>query len=192
MLAPYILSMSSYSLIYNQSHDFYIGLNRVLIGFVSMGIILVGLWFFPKMYYLSVWRKALKELMTQIQYYTEQMLTMPLASFPLIPDILIAKQYAQMLPKKMRYFSVVKITFLSFDILMQLAYFVTLPEKCSQYDLKLLHDFAGQFATAIQKKQPLLFTAEQTQAIDTSIIREMKTLTHSWNYLCNDSTFKKI
>lgn len=187
LLAPFILSMGAYSLEFVQYHDFYTALNHILVGLLAMMIMLVGLWLFPKTYYLGIWRRAFIELMSSIHQIASVMLSSKSTTMPVVPSILIMKQYAKMLPKTMRNYSVLKINFLGFDLLMQLAYHASLGKAYTSTELVLLKDVTADLSQAVKHKQAVLMLPELRASHS---LRFLYRLVLSWNYLCNDTTLK--
>ncbi len=189
LMAPLILSMASYSLLYQGNHDFYLALNHVFLALFAMVVMLIGLWFFPKTYYLSIWRRALIEFFRHLQVLLECVIHQHLKTPPLVPAALTMKRYAAMLPKSMHYFSVLKITLLSFDALMEVSYLAALNQTLPVAEFECLNVFITRTITAIKTKQPVSFS--QYELDELSRFKSLSSIIVSWNYLCLDPKLQR-
>lgn len=192
LLAPLMLSMANYSNQYQLTHDFYVELNHILIGVLAMVIILIGLWLFPKYYYLRIWRRAFVLHMKFIQSMVLQIQNHALQEVPHSASILIMKQYAQMLPYHMNFFSVLKINHLNFDLLMQFAAHVLIQPIFLASELEAIHRATTYFIqSATHKKtvdmEPGLIKMLQ-ECPNLYLIKQIK---NSWDYLCADSSLQR-
>lgn len=111
---PLILSLAIYSLVYGQtSTNFYVALNNGLVTLLAMLIIMASLLFFPLKYYLRAWQRALKFLLKQILINFELIHNNQEIKIELVqPHLIMMFRYANMLPRKIPVFKVLKINLL--------------------------------------------------------------------------------
>lgn len=185
---PIILSLSAYSLIYgNANSNVYIALNHALQTIVATLIIIIGLLFFPKRYYLNIWHQAFIDVVQTLETLSKNMLQTEAQPIAAYPEIVVMERYSRMLSRKMNYISVLKVNLLTFDTIMMMSYCVTFQHEFNRNVLALLHANLVELKHATHKKQPVLSKFHGQDLLDdSSALRTIHQLIHSWNTLCYD------
>jgi len=188
LIIPLILSLAVYSLIYtNQDNNFYVALNHVLQIIVAMLVIFAGLSIFPKKYYLAIWHRALCQVLINMEILTEKICKGEVKTVPIFPSIIIMERYSKMLSRKMKYYSILKITLLAFEIIMSLSYLVAFKKNVKIQYIKLFHHYLLLIRDACIKKEAIVIkTRELAFFNETHELKVLYQLILSWNYLCND------
>lgn len=185
--APLILSLAVYSLIYkNADSNLYIALNNAVKTLVAMLIMFIGLYTFPKKYYLFIWRRALQHALDNIALLVKKIYEEELKSLPIISGIIMMERYSKMLSRRMHYFSVLKITLLTFELVMSLSYMLSFKKSLQTHYMTALHQYLLQISNACKARRPLFLSAHDVGVLHES--HELKVLYRlilSWNFLCS-------
>lgn len=185
--APLILSLAIYSLLYGSSNtNFYIALNHGLIILLAMLVVMTGLLFFSRKYYLWIWWKAYVLLLKFLLDNLQQINQNQHAKIIIAQPIYIMKKYHKMLNTKMPIFSISKITLLSFDMVMSLSYILEFRTVMRQQYLVIYEDLIVKLYQSAQQKVALDITGYDTN--DLTATHELRNIYHlikSWNYLCS-------
>ena len=187
-LVPLILSLAVYSLIYvNADSNFYIALNNTLHTLVAMLLMLVGLYMFPKTYYLSIWRRAFCDVVTNLEIQTEQICREEISNVPIFGGIIIMERHCKMLSRKMKYYSILKITLLAFELIMSISYLVSFQKKIKIQYIRLFHHYLVIVRDAAKRKEPVFITEKELPLFnETHELKILHQLILSWNYVCAD------
>ena len=188
ILVPLILSLAVYSLIYKNADDnFYIALNHVLETLVAMVLILIGLYLFPKTYYLAIWRRAFLDVLVKLELLTQQIAEGEIKTMPIFSGIIVMKRYSKMLSRTMKYYSILKITLLAFELIMSLSYLLSFRRTIKTQYIKIFNQYLKLMVDACRKKQVVLMNSNDLILLkQTHELRTLHQLILSWNYLCND------
>jgi hypothetical protein len=184
--APIILSLAVYSLIYkNADSNLYIALNNALETLVATLVILVGLYTFPKTYYLRIWQKAFFTVIQTLTTLSEKIHNDELKGLPIISGIITMDRYSMMLSRTFNYYSVLRITRLSFELIMGMSYLFSFKKQLRAPYILALNQYLLRFATACKQNQPLLLSAHDSALLkETHELKSLYRLILSWNYLC--------
>lgn len=140
VLVPLILGLAVYSLIYeNADSNFYIALNNVLETLAALILICLALYLFPKTYYFAIWRRAFLDVLSKLEFLSLEICKDEIKTVPIFSGIIVMGRYSKMLPKKIKYYSVLKITLLAFDLIMSLSYLVSFRGKIKTAYIKLFN-----------------------------------------------------
>ena len=184
--APLILSLAVYSLIYkNADTNLYIALNNALQTLLAMLIMFAGLYTFPKKYYLAIWQKAFHAVLNTLTLFSEKIYKEELESLPIVSGIITMERYANMLSRNMNYYSVLKITLLSFDLIMAMSYLLSFRKHIKEPYILVLHQYLALLTKACKARQPLSLSVHDIAVLKES--HELNTLYRlilSWNSLC--------
>ena len=188
LLVPLILSLAAYSLIYvNQNSNFYLAINHALQTFVAMIVIFGGLYLFPKSYYLSIWHRAFCEVVTNLEIMTEKICKRELKAIPIYQGIIVMERYSKMLSKNMKYYSILKITLLAFELIMTISYLVSFQSKIKIQYIRLFHHYLLVLRDAALKKEAVLISDKELVLFnETHELKILYQLILSWNYVCAD------
>lgn len=188
VLVPLILGLAVYSLIYeNADSNFYIALNNVLETLAALILICLALYLFPKTYYFAIWRRAFLDVLSKLEFLSLEICKDEIKTVPIFSGIIVMGRYSKMLPKKIKYYSVLKITLLAFDLIMSLSYLVSFRGKIKTAYIKLFNFYLKKVLDACKKNKPILLSQQDCILLQQSF--ELKTLYQlilSWNYLCVD------
>ncbi len=184
--APIILSLGAYSLIYGlNDSNFYIALNHALQTIVAMIIVFIGLLFFPKYYYFCIWRNGFDDVLTKIEELTAQISQGNHITIPIIPGTIIMERYSKMLSSRTKKFSILKITLLSFDLVMSVSYLASFQNQLRAPYIIFLHRYILALKEAYKKRMPLSINEHDLQIFnETHELKVLHQLILSWNYLC--------
>lgn len=188
LLVPVILSLAIYSLIYvNQNSNFYIAINHAIQTFVAMLVIFFGLYVFPKTHYLAIWRRAFCEVVTNLASLSEKIGNGEVKTVPIFSGILVMERYSKMLSRKMKYYSVLKITLLAFELIMSMSYLVSFQKKIKVQYIRLFHHYLVLLREACFKREVILINKNELALFnETHELRILYQLILSWNYICAD------
>lgn len=186
--APLILSLASYSLIYgNSNSNFYIALNHALQTIVATIIILVGLYMFPKTYYLTIWRRAFHDVLVNLEAITARICKEDVKTIPIFSGIIMMERHSRMLSKQMRCYSILKITLLSFELIMSMSYLITFQKQIKIQYIVVLHKYLLALSEVCLKQLPVNIAAHELAVMnETHELRTLYQIILSWNYLCLD------
>lgn len=184
--APLILSLAIYSLLYGNSNtNFYIALNHGLISLVAMIVVMAGLLFFSRKYYLWIWWKAYVLLLKFVLDNLQQIKYNPSHKLIIAEPIYIMKKHLKMLDSKMPIYSISKITLLGFEMVMSLSYILEFKPVMRQKYLLVYEELLTNLHHAVQQRQKLDIKTYDNE--DLKATHELRTIYHiinSWNYLC--------
>lgn len=185
VIVPLVLGVASYSLTYLKTNsNFYIALNHGLYTSTAMAIIFAGLFLFPKTYYLSIWKRALLEVIHQLKFFCTKWLEGQAQSIPIVAGMVIMERYTHMMPKKNGY-TVMKITGLMFELIMLTSYLLTFEKNLPLASIQILHDYLNKLYESCKLNKPLILRQSEIKTLQAS--RELVVLYKvimSWNYLC--------
>ncbi|RUR08647.1 FUSC family protein [Legionella sp. km772] len=187
-LVPLILSLAVYSLIYeNADSNLYIALNHVLEVLVAMGLIFMGLYLFPKRYYFVIWQRAFLEVLSKLEFLSEEISQENVQTIPIFPGIIVMNKYSKMLPRSINYYSVLKITLLSFELIMSLSYLLSFRKKIKTAYIQLFTRYIKLLLEACKRKKTVLLGSQDHRLLTQSYeLKTLRRLILSWNYLCTD------
>ncbi|CEG56130.1 hypothetical protein [Legionella fallonii] len=187
-LVPLILSLAVYSLIYvNADSNFYIALNNTLHTLAAMVLMLVGLYMFPKIYYLSIWRRAFCDVVTHLEILTEKICREEVNTIPIFSGIIVMERHCKMLSRKMKYFSILKITLLAFELIMSISYLVSFQKNIKIQYIRLFHHYLVIMRDAVRMKDPVFIDPKELPLFnETHELKILHQLILSWNYVCAD------
>jgi hypothetical protein len=183
--APIILSLAAYSLNYlGTDSNLYIALNNALHTVAASIIIFIGLYFFPKSFYYAIWKRAFCGLLDHLDNVTEKIKNNELSEIPLFKGVVVMTRYSEMVSKKMKTFSILKITHLSFHLVMELSYLTTFQKKIRQADLLALQHYVKSLSRACKKEIPLELSAHDTAVLsDREELNTLYRIILSWTPL---------
>ncbi|MCL9684872.1 FUSC family protein [Legionella maioricensis] len=187
-LVPVILSLAVYSLIYvNSDNNFYIALNHVLQIIVAMLVIFLGLFIFPKTYYLSIWRRAFYQVVVNLETLSKKICEEEVKTIPIFSGIIVMERYSKMLSKKIKYYSIIKITLLAFELIMSISYLASFQKKIKIQYIKIFHHYLIILRNACLKKEKIVLKPQELALFnETHELRVLYRLILSWNYVCAD------
>jgi hypothetical protein len=187
-LVPLILSLAVYSLIYvNSDSNFYIALNHVLQMIVAMLVIFLGLYVFPKTYYLSIWRRALCEVVVNLEVLSKKICEGEVKTIPIFSGIIVMERYSKMLSRKMKCYSILKITLLAFELIMSISYLASFQKKIKTQYIKIFHHYLIILRNACFKRETIVLKPQELVLFnETHELRILYQLILSWNYVCAD------
>lgn len=185
---PVILSLGSYSLIYGSAgSNFYVGLNHLLQTLTATIITFTGLYLFPRRYYLKIWYRAFCNVLCMLENISGKICNAEIDSLPIFNGIIIMERYSKMLNRKMKYFSILKITLIAFDLIMAMSYMLSFQKQLRQQYMYVVHHQLQLLAKACKNKQPIALTEHHVLVLhETNVLRKIHNLIVSWNYLCHD------
>lgn len=185
--APTILGLAAYSLLYGDSDaNFFVALNNALKSVVASVIIFAGLYIFPKSFYLSIWKKALCDVLLTLNTITEQIKQGEIKDVPIFKGFMIMGRYSKMMSRRMKYYSIIKITLLALHLVTEASYLSHFHKSIKK-----------EYIVALQKYTSLLYDACMTGDLvtltghDKAVIKSIEELNTihrlilSWNYLCS-------
>ncbi len=184
--APLILSLAVYSLIYDKSNsNFYLALNHALETIVAMLVVMAGLRLFPKHYYLAIWRKAFISVLQNLITTADKIYQGEIEQMAIIPGTVIMKRYSQMLSPRMKCYSVLKITLLTFELVVAMSYLVAFYRQLRWQYIAAFHHYLEKLLPQVKNRQALLLTTQDLKIMhETYELRILAQLIKSWNHLC--------
>lgn len=184
--APLILSLAVYSLIYDKANtSFYIAFNHALETIVAMLVVMSGLLFFPKLYYLAIWRRAFISVLSSMITIADRIYQGEIENMPIIHGTVIMKRYSLMLSRKMRCYSILKITLLTFELVVAMSYLLAFYKQLRWQYIAAFHHYLQKLLTQVKRRQPLVISAQDVKIMhETYELRTLLQLIYSWNYLC--------
>lgn len=176
---PIILSLACYSLVYGQVNpNFYAALNNAAVTLVAAVAIMASLLLFPRSYYLRSWLRAFILLLQQIlDNYTLIAKNQEIKIQPVQGNMVRLAKYANMLPRRLPIFTILKINLLMDDL--RLLSCVTDQKiiKIDQKSLNLIMTNLHHFILAVKKEKPYHLT-ENDSLLFAQIVA-------AWNSLCS-------
>jgi len=187
LVVPAMLGLGSYSLIYvgHRDSNFYVALNHSLNTLSAMGVMFLALFLFPQKYYFFIWRRAFLEVIDHMEDFFRRALNEEAKTVPIFPGVIMMQRYAQMLSRKMKYYTIVRITMLTFELVMGMSYILSFQKHMKMGYVRVFHEYLVTFNEACKKYQPVILTPWDFKALQlTYELRLMHKLILSWNYLC--------
>ena len=183
---PLILCLAMYSLIYGSSNtNFYIMLNHALESVAAMVIVMISLLFFPKRYYLWIWHKAFNEVIELSNGYVSQIENGEIVTVHVIHGMVTMRRYAFMLDRRIPIYSILKITLLSFDLVMAISYLSMFQRQLPTEYIKFLAQKLQEFRVLCKSKQVFKLSSLDKQMFqETHELRTLYKIIVSWNKLC--------
>lgn len=184
--APIILSLAAYSLNYGSSDsDFYIALNHSLQTIVAMGIVMSALLFFPRLYYLWIWRNGFYDVLVKMEELTGKIANQIPVQVPIIPGTIVMDRYSRMLSRRMRVFSILRITLLTLDLVMAVSYLVSFQKQLRAPYIMFLHRYVMLLKESCRLRKTLVIKSNELVIFrETHELRTLYQIIVSWNNLC--------
>ncbi|AHE66244.1 hypothetical protein [Legionella oakridgensis] len=188
--APLILSLAAYSLIYGDTNsNFYIALNHAFYTIIATILIFIGLYFFPKRYYFAIWRRAFCEVLETLASISEKIYKQEINTIPIFSGIIVMERYSHMLSRRMKYYSILKITLLTFDLIMAMSYACSFRKQIHLHYFILVQKQLTKLAEACRNKHPIPMTSRDLEMLQhTNMLRTVRALILSWNHLCHNAS----
>lgn len=189
VIVPLMLSLASYSLIYGPTADsnFYIAVNHALQTLAAMVIMFAGLVIFPKTYYFAIWRRAFFEVIANLEVVSAKLCQGEIKTIAIFPGIIVMERYSKMLPRDNKSFSSLKITLLTFELILTMSYLFSFQKQLRIEYVKVLHHYIAKLNEACKKRQVVVLKRQDYSAFnETHELRVLYRLILSWNYLCTD------
>ena len=185
-VAPLVLGLASYSLIYvNKDVNFYIALNHFLESMAAAAVMFAALYLFPNTYYLAIWRKAFYEIVTHLESTTAKICRGEVHTISIFPGMVIMKRYAKMLPKQKKCFTIIKITLLTFELVISMSYLISFEKQYRIEYVRVLHTYLLKLHGVLKKREPIIITEQERHLFNaTHELWVLYKLILSWNYLC--------
>lgn len=189
VIVPIMLSLASYSLIYGPMADsnFYIAINHALQTLAAMVVMFAGLVIFPKTYYFAIWRRAFYEVVNNLEILSAKLCRGEVKSIAIFSGIITMERYSKMLPRNIKCFSILKITLLTFELILTMSYLLSFQKQLRIEYVRVLHQYLARLNEACKKQQAIVLTKQERTAFkETHELRILYQLILSWNYLCTD------
>lgn len=186
-IVPLILSLGSYSLTYGTFADsnFYIALNHGLETLAATAVIFAGLYVFPKSYYLAIWQRAFNDVLVNLEILSAKICRGEVKDVTIFSGIIVMERYSKMLPKQIKYYSVLRITLLVYELILTMSYLVSFQKQLHMEYVKVFHKYIALLNEASRKKQKIVITPQERGLFkETHELRVLYQLILSWNYLC--------
>ncbi len=185
-VVPLILGLGSYSLIdVDADANFYIALNNALQTIVAIGVIFAGLYLFPNTYYLAIWRRAFCDVMMSLETLCINICHEDVKNIGICPGIVVMKRYSKMLPRKTKSYSTLKITLLTFELVMSMSYLISFQKQYRLEYVKVLHQYLERLRVACKTQEPVILKPQECSLLTgTRELWVLYKLILSWNYLC--------
>ena len=185
-LVPLMLGLASYSLIYvNRDVNFYIALNHLLITLYALLVICFALFIFPKYYYYKIWRNAFYDVLVNMAGFCEQLCTEEVKTVKIFSGIIMMERYSKMLPRNLKIYSILKITLLTFELVLSMSYFLSFEKEIRIEYIKTMRKFLLQLCDACKSRRQLVITPQDAKVFSvTHQLQVLYRLILSWNYLC--------
>jgi len=152
-----------------------------------MVLIFMALYLFPKKYYFAIWQRAFLDVLIKLEFLSQELCKEEVKTIPIFSGIIVMERYSKMLPRNMKYFSVLKITLLAFDLIMSLSYLLSFQKKIKIAYIKLFNNYLKLMLKACKRKKAVLLTKQDLILLQQSYeLRTLHQLILSWNYLCTD------
>ncbi|HAU1151997.1 TPA: FUSC family protein [Legionella pneumophila] len=189
VIVPLMLSLASYSLIYGVEADsnFYIAINNALYTLAAMAVIFAGLFLFPKKYYFDIWERAFFEVITGLESLSAKICKGEVKTIAIFSGIIVMERYSKMLPRNIKCYSILKITMLSFDLILTMSYLLSFQKQLRREYVIVLHHYLERLCKACKARQPVILSDQELPAFkETHELEVLYQLILSWNYLCAD------
>lgn len=183
---PLILCLATYSLLYGASNtNFYMMINHALESLVAMLVVMIGLMFFPRRYYLWIWCRAFHEVILLVRNYVAQVADGNEVTVTVVSGLVVMRRYSCMLKRNMSTYSVLKITLLSLDLVMSISYISMFHKQLRVEYIRFLAHKLNEFEIACQKKEQYLISNSDKKIFqETHELRTLYKIILSWNKLC--------
>ena len=147
---------------------------------------LLGLYIFPKSYYLIIWRRAFYDVLLNLEQVT-RICKEDVKTIQVFSGILVMERHSKMLSRKMKCYSILKITILSFDLIMAMSYLITFQKTLNVHYVVVLNKYIKLLKDACLKQQPIEIEPHEVAVMDeTHELRTLNQIILSWNHLCLD------
>jgi hypothetical protein len=94
-------------------------------------------------------------------------------------------RYAKMLPRWMKYLTILRLTMLAFELVMGMSYLFSFQTQVNKSHVMVLHTYLGRFSKVCKKHKPLVLRPQELSAFnETHELKTLYKLIVSWNYLC--------
>lgn len=187
VIVPLILSLASYSLIYGVEADsnFYVAINNAFYTLAAMVVIFFGLFLFPKRYYFEIWERAFFEVITGLESLSAKICKGEVETIAIFSGIIVMERYAKMLPKNIKCYSILKITILTFELILTMSYLLSFQKQLRKEYVIVLNHYLARLCDASKSRQPVVLSRQELSAFnETHELRILYQLILSWNYLC--------
>lgn len=187
VIVPLILSLASYSLIYGVEADsnFYVAINNALYTLAATVVIFSGLFLFPKRYYFEIWERAFFEVITGLESLSAKICKGEVKTIAIFSGIIVMERYAKMLPKNIKCYSILKITILTFELILTMSYLLSFQKQLRKEYVVVLNHYLARLCNACKSRQPVVLSRQELSAFnETHELRILYQLILSWNYLC--------
>ncbi|OGV25778.1 MAG: hypothetical protein A3F18_05540 [Legionellales bacterium RIFCSPHIGHO2_12_FULL_37_14] len=181
-----VLSLAAYSLLYsaNNNYNYINALNYFVYSMAAGLIMVVGLLLLPKKCYFYNWRKAFIFTLLDLDAIAESIF-LDNKNPPSSLGIMMMQKYSNMISKKDNFFSVAKITLLTFDLVMYQSYLLAFKKNIPIEYVQIYRRYLKLLQAACRLKKPLfLKNKENLELSHTHELRMIKKVIQSWNYLC--------
>ena len=187
-IIPVILGMGAYSLTYiGDDVNFYIALNHALITLVAGCVVLAAMYLFPNRYYLGVWKRAFFEVVEHLEAFCLKIYQGQAQSVEIFPGIVVMQRYCRMLPRMTKNYSILKITLLTFDMVLAMSYLVHFGKQGRVEYTKVLHLYLGKLALACKDQKKVILQPQELMLFqETHELQLLYKLITSWNYVCTN------
>jgi hypothetical protein len=186
-IVPMILSLASYSLIYGTDADsnFYIACNNALQTLVAMAVIFAGLYLFPNKYYFDIWMRAKIEVANELTNLSKKIAQGEVKTIQIFPSIILMERYSKMLPRHLKTYSILRITLLSYQLVLTMSYLFSFQDQIPKEKIQRLHINLERLANACKEGRAVVLTdKDQLVFRETHELQVLYRLILSWNYLC--------
>lgn len=183
---PIILSLGAYSLIYVEADtDVYIALNNALKTLYATLVLFIGLLAFPKSIYLKIWYKAFYRYCRDIERIAQNILDRKSDKIEVISSVLVMERFAHMLSVKTKYYSILRITMLSFHLSMSLSYLLTFREEMDDKELDILIQQMRHLTESVKSKRPVQLKQSDVKRLSfNASLQSLYKIMLSWNTAC--------
>lgn len=187
VVVPLILSVASYSLIYG-SHtegNFYVALNHALLTLAATLVTFIALYLFPQKCYFVIWRRAFCDVIANLESFSLKIINQEAKTVVISSGTIMMARYAKMLPRWMKYLTILRLTMLAFELVMGMSYLFSFQKQIKMAYVVVLHTYLAKFSEACKKHKPLILKPQELSAFnETHELKTLYKLILSWNYLC--------
>ena len=187
VVVPLILSVASYSLIYGSytTGNFYVALNHALLTLAATVVIFIALYLFPQKCYFVIWRRAFCDVIANLESFSLKIINQEAKTVSISAGTIMMARYAKMLPRWMKYLTILRLTMLAFELVMGMSYLFSFQKQVDKAHVVTLHSYLARFSTVCKKHKPLALKPQEASVFnETHELRTLYKLIVSWNYLC--------
>lgn len=187
VVVPLILSVASYSLIYGSFHEgnFYVALNHALQTLAATLVAFIALYLFPQKCYFVIWRRAFCDVIANLESFSLKIINQEAKTVVISSGTIMMSRYAKMLPRRMKYLTVLRLTMLAFELVMGMSYLFSFQKQMKKSYVVVLHAYLAKFSEACKRHKPLTLKPQELSAFnETHELKTLYKLIVSWNYLC--------